>query len=281
MDRGDARTPTRQRARWIGRGAALSVVALSLSACDTYDLPRLGMPTSATEQGDRIIRLWQGSWIAAFVVGALVLGLLAWAMVAYRKRDDEMPVQTRYNIPIELFYTAVPVVIIGVLFFFTARDETKLTSVSGHADERINVVGYRWSWTFNYLDQNTYDIGTPAQLPTLWVPDKKTVRFVLTSPDVIHDFWVPAFIEKRDIIPGRTNTFDLTMTRTGTFRGKCAELCGTYHGRMIFDVKVVSQADYNAHMQALRDLGQVGAVNGKVVTDATDKQGRTDIGGNP
>jgi cytochrome c oxidase subunit 2 len=281
MDRGDVRTPTRRRARSVGRGAALSVAALSLSACDTYDLPRLGMPTSATVQGDRIIRLWQGSWIAAFVVGALVIGLLFWSIVAYRKRDEDMPIQTRYNIPIELFYTAVPVVIIGVLFFFTARDETKLTSVSGKADTHINVVGYRWGWSFNYLDDKTYDTGTPAQLPTLWVPVDRTVRFVLTSPDVIHDFWVPAFIEKRDIIPGRTNQFDLTMTRTGTFRGRCAEFCGTYHARMLFEVKVVSQADYEKHMKALHDLGQVGAVNGKVITDATDKQGRTSIGDSP
>ena len=143
----------------------------------------------------------------------------------------------------------------------------------------MNVVGYRWSWTFNYVDAQTYDVGSPAQLPTLWLPVKSTVQFQLTSPDVIHDFWVPAFLEKRDIIPGKMNVYDLTLTREGTFRGKCAELCGTYHSRMLFNVKVVSQADFDAHMQLLKDLGQTGQINGKVLTNVTGKQGRTSIGG--
>jgi cytochrome c oxidase subunit 2 len=259
--------------------AGLSALALVLSACSTKDLPRLGMPVSATDQGDRITRLWQGAWIAAFGVGAIVLGLLLWAVVVYRRRNEDLPVQTRYNVPIEIFYTAVPLVVLAVLFFFTARDENKLTSTTKNPDLTVNVVGYRWSWTFNYLDTKTYDIGTPAQLPTLWLPVKSTVRFELTSPDVIHDFWVPAFIEKRDVVPGRINSFDLTLTRTGTFRGKCAELCGTYHSRMLFEVKVVSKADFDAHMQQLVALGQTGAVNQTVETNTTNKQGRTEIGG--
>ena len=280
MDRGDTRTPTRQRARWIGRGAALSVAALSLSACDTYDLPRLGHAHLRDRAGRRIIRLWQGSWIAASssVRGPRPAGL---GDVAYRKRDEEMPVQTRYNIPIELFYTAVPVVIIGVLFFFTARDETKLTSVTGHADTHINVVGYRWGWTFNYLDEQDLrhrDTGAAADPVGAGRPDG-AVRADLARR---HPRLLGARVHREARHhPGPHQPFDLTDDRTGTFRGRCAELCGTYHARMLFEVKVVSQADYEQHMQALHDLGQVGAVNGKVITDATDKQGRTDIGGTP
>jgi cytochrome c oxidase subunit 2 len=270
---------TRRRARRLSRAAALATGAVLLSGCSTKDLPRLGLPRSATTQGDRITRLWQGSWIAAFGVGAIVLGLLLWAIVVYRRRSEDMPVQTRYNVPIEIFYTAVPLVILAVLFFFTARDESKLTSTSEKPNLTVNVVGYRWSWTFNYLDSSTYDVGTPAQLPTLWLPVNQTVRFELTSPDVIHDFWVPAFIEKRDIVPGRINTYDLTPDRTGTFRGKCAELCGTYHSRMLFEVKVVTQDQFNAHIQQLKALGQTGQIDGKVLTNVTDKQGRTTIGG--
>jgi cytochrome c oxidase subunit 2 len=268
------------RARRLAGLGALTLLAASLSGCGVKDLPRLGMPYSATEQGDRILRLWQGAWIAAFAVGLLVVGLIFWAMVAYRRRsNDEVPVQTKYNVPIEIFYTAVPLVIIAVLFFFTARDESKLTATTEHPDLTVNVVGFRWGWTFNYVDSQTFDVGSPAQLPTLWLPVKATVQFQLTSPDVIHDFWVPAFLEKRDIIPGKMNVYDLTLTREGSFRGKCAELCGTYHSRMLFNVKVVSQADFDAHMQLLKDLGQTGQINGKVLTNVTGKQGRTSIGG--
>jgi cytochrome c oxidase subunit 2 len=266
-------------ARRLGLGTTLTVLAVSLSACSTADLPRLGMPRSATVEGERIIRLWQGAWLAAFGVGAIVIGLLLWAAVAYRRRNEDMPVQTRYNVPIEIFYTAVPLVVLAALFFFTARDESKLTATTAHPGLRVNVVAYRWSWTFNYLDDHTYDVGSPAQLPTLWLPVHETVEFQLTSPDVIHDFWVPAFIEKRDVIPGRINTYDLTPNRIGTFRGKCAELCGTYHSRMLFNVRVVSREDFATHMQQLRALGQTGQVNGKVLTNVTDKQGRTAIGG--
>jgi cytochrome c oxidase subunit II len=273
------RAPAARGARRLGLGAMLTLLVVSVSACTTKDLPRLGMPVSATDQGDRIIRLWQGAWIAAFGVGAIVLGLLLWSVVVYRKRDEEMPLQTRYNVPIEIFYTAVPLVVLAALFFFTARDESKLTSTSEHPDLTVNVVAYRWSWSFNYLDNNTYDIGSPAQLPTLWLPVGATVRFELTSPDVIHDFWVPAFIEKRDVIPGRINSYDLKLTRTGTFRGKCAELCGTYHSRMLFNVKVVTPEQFSAHMQDLQALGQTGKINGKVLTNVTNKQGRIAIGG--
>jgi len=272
-------TTPAHRAKRLARLGVLCLAAVSLSGCDLKRVARLGMPTSATTQGDRIVHLWQGAWLAATVVGLIVVGLIIWAVIAYRRRGEAVPAQTRYNVPIEILYTAVPLVVIAVLFFFTARDEAKLTAVTDHPDLRVNVVGYRWSWTFNYLDSDTFDVGSPAQLPTLWLPVNQTVQFELTSPDVIHDFWVVEFIEKRDIIPGRINTYDLTPTRIGTYRGECAELCGTYHSRMLFQVKVVSKADFDAHIALLKSLGQNGQINGKVLTNVTGKQGRTRIGG--
>src|SRR5690349_12847249 len=94
-------------------------------------------------------------------------------------------------------------------------------------------------------------VGTPAEPPTLVLPVNEVVRFDLNSPDVIHSFWVAGFHYKEDVIPGKTNTFTLTPTREGTYAGKCAELCGVYHSRMLFNVKIVSKTEYDDYVKKL------------------------------
>jgi cytochrome c oxidase subunit 2 len=84
---------------------------------------------------------------------------------------------------------------------------------------------------------------------------------VLNARDVIHSFWVPAFLYKMDMIPGITNTFQVVPTKEGTYVGKCAELCGEYHSEMLFQVLVVSQQDYDAHMADLAARGQTGSLD--------------------
>jgi cytochrome c oxidase subunit 2 len=175
-----------------------------------------------------------------------------------KKSESEIPIQTRYNLPIEVLYTVIPFIIIAVLFYFTARDESILLDTKKKPDMTVNVVGRQWSWSFNYLDDQVYDAGTPASRPQLWLPVDKRVKFVLTSADVIHSFWVPSFLFKMDDFPGRNNTFELTPDKIGRYEGKCAELCGTYHARMLFEVHVVSDADYRAHVAQLRRAGQAG-----------------------
>jgi cytochrome c oxidase subunit 2 len=220
------------------------------------------MPVPATKEGPRIMSLWQGSWLAALLVGLLVWGLLIWAIVAYRRKaGDALPAQVKYNVPIEILYTVAPLLMVLALFYFTARDQTILTKVSNDQKHTVNVVGWRWSWGFNYLEESAYEVGTPAQRPTLWLPVNEKVKFELTSPDVIHSFWVPAFLMKMDVIPGRKNAFELTPDRLGTFAGKCAELCGVDHSRMLFDVKVVTRAEYDAHIAQLKAIGQSGVLN--------------------
>ena len=132
----------------------------------------------------------------------------------------------------------------------------------------LGVVGFRWSWTFNYLEEGVYDVGTPGERPQLYLPVDETVRFSLTSPDVIHSFWVPAFLHKMDVIPGRNNKFEVTPNKIGVYAGKCTELCGADHARMLFDVHVVSRADYEAHLQKLRDAGQIGVLDSGRSSDA-------------
>ena len=159
-----------------------------------------------------MLSLWQGSWIAALFVGCLVWGLIIWCIIAYRKRDETAAPQLAFNLPIEILYTIVPVIFVGVLFYFTARDENAIDKLSPNPDVTVEVVGFQWDWQFNYLssadDATAVTLasvtgdnahGSPA---TLELPAGDSVRFKLVSPDVIHAFWVPAFLFKRDVIPG-------------------------------------------------------------------------------
>ncbi|MCX4582727.1 cytochrome c oxidase subunit II [Streptomyces sp. NBC_01481] len=296
---GSDRSSRRPMRRKLLQVLTAGVVLATASGCTYKDFPRLGMPTPVTEEAPRILSLWQGSWAAALVTGILVWGLIIWSVIFHRRSRTkvEVPPQTRYNMPIEALYTVVPLIIVSVLFYFTARDETKLLALSKPA-HTVNVVGYQWSWGFNYIenvagstgdakaDKNlgaipdkyradfpanaggVYDAGVPGTRnpqngnpgPTLWLPKGEKVRFILSSRDVIHSFWVLPFLFKQDVIPGHTNVFEVTPTREGTFRGKCAELCGVDHSRMLFNVKVVSPERYQQHLKELAEEGKTGYI---------------------
>jgi cytochrome c oxidase subunit 2 len=260
----------------IGTVFLVSTSLLLLGACSTEDqeqIRRLAMPEPATDRAPFIDDLWKWSWVAAAIVGVLVWGLILYAAFKFRRRsDDEVPVQTRYNLPIEILYTVAPIVMVLVFFFFTVQTQNDVlasASESGEADHEINVVGQQWSWTFNYLEDealggstSVYEGGTTADRPTLVLPVDETIRVELASPDVIHSFWVPAFLFKMDVVPGRANSFSFTPTREGEFVGRCAELCGAYHSRMLFNVEVVSAEEYAAHLQELADQGNTGVARG-------------------
>ena len=221
---------------------------------------RLGLPEPATEETPLIGNLWIGAWIAALAVGVFVWGLIIWAVIAYRRRSDELPKQTRFNMPIEFLYTATPLVVIAALFYFTVDHQEQILDTSEQPDLTVSVIGQQWSWTFNYVDEDVYDVGTTNERPTLYLPVDQSVRFDLNSPDVIHSFWIPSFYMKLDVIPGHENSFQLTPNREGTYAGKCAELCGAYHSSMLFDVEVVSESEYQQHMEDLRDEGKTGQI---------------------
>jgi cytochrome c oxidase subunit 2 len=248
------------RRRRIARATLLTVALTSLAGCTSNAFTRLAMPKPITAQGKVTLTLWQGSWIAAFAVGAIVWGLIIWTVIAFRKRSDELPPQVRYNLPIEVLYTIVPFILIAVLFYFTARDENYIDKLSPHPNVVVNVTGFQWSWEFQYPDLgNVQIIGTADKDPTLVLPVGETVRFNLTSPDVIHAFWVPAFLFKRDVVPGHPNHFEITTTATGTFDGRCSELCGIYHSEMLFTVKVVSQQEFQQFIAAQQAAQQSAA----------------------
>jgi cytochrome c oxidase subunit II len=235
-----------------------SVLLTVLTACSSDDMPTFAMPVRhATNQSTRILSLWQGSWIAALAVGVITWGLILWPVIAFRRRRNQtsLPPQTRYNLPIEVFYTAVPLIMVAVFFYFTARDEDVIMRTSAHPQHRILVSAQQWSWQFSYTSDagvGTTVTGTPGHPPTLYLPEGESVLFSLRSNDVIHSFWVPAFLFKMDVIPGRTNHFQITPTQLGRFKGRCAELCGQDHSRMLFNVKVVSPAAYQTYLTYLK-----------------------------
>ena len=199
---------------------------------------------------------WTGGWIAALVVGVMVWGLIIWAAIFHRRRGNEIPAQTKYNIPIEILYTIVPFIIVAVFFYFTARDQSEIMKISPDSTSVhvIKVNGIRWSWQFTYenLGPETAVTGTPGQPPVLYLPVGERVRFELTSSDVNHSFWIPAFMMKMDNLAGVTNRFEVTPTKEGTYPGRCAELCGRNHSLMLFTVKVVSPSEYQQQISKLK-----------------------------
>ena len=262
------------RPRKVLLAAAAGVGAFALAGCSADTVSqwgRFGLPVAASDRAPLIGNLWTGAWIAALVVGVFVWGLIIWVMIRYRKKSpDQQPEQKQYNLPLELLYTLVPFLIIAVLFFFTVQTQNGVLAKASEQQSglhTVNVIGQKWSWTFNYMEADNpavgavvHQAGTIDKIPDLYLPVDKPVRFNLTSADVIHSFYIPAFYFKLDVIPGRVNSFDVTPDRIGTYSGKCAELCGTYHAAMLFTVHVVSEEDYLAYLNQLKAAGQTGEI---------------------
>jgi cytochrome c oxidase subunit 2 len=253
---------------------AVALLAL-LSGCDVGEaFGGFGWPQEGiTDDAHRMYDLWIGSTVAALVVGVLVWGLIFWCVIRYRKRGDELPMQTRYNIPMETVYTIAPFLIIAVLFYYTAVVQADVDRTSKNPDLVVEVVAYKWNWQFNYLDGMGEEADTVAStlgssdyIPVLVVPSGRRIRFEETSRDVVHSFWVPELLFKRDVFPGTLrNSFEVTIDREGAYIGRCAELCGTYHSMMNFEMRVVSPDKFDRFLAAKQDgmstpdaLGSIG-----------------------
>ncbi|TQL53818.1 aa3-type cytochrome oxidase subunit II [Subtercola boreus] len=265
---------SKRRLRWVAIPVMVSM-GLLLAGCSQQQLQGfLPGEQGTTNNTDKVTGLWVTSWLVLLAVGVITWGLTIWAVVVFRRRRGQtgLPVQLRYNMPIEIFYTVVPLILVLGFFAFTAKDQAEIEQPYSAPDEVISVYGKQWAWDFNYVNQNVYTAGVQAQadpadpngslveseIPTLVLPVDKKITIELHARDVIHSFWVIDFLYKKDMIPGKTNYMYVTPERIGTFAGKCAELCGEYHSDMLFNVKVVSQADYDAYTKSLADQGFTG-----------------------
>jgi cytochrome c oxidase subunit II len=225
--------------RTLVRRAALVACVLLLAGCGSD----LGMPSPVTTQAAKTRDLWRVFVVIALVVGLIVYGLIIFVVVRYRRRredDGEVnPNQRQYQVPIEIIYTALPLVIVGVLFGLSIRTERDVNHSDAHPDLTVKVVAFQWQWQFAYDGSPVVVTGVPTKEPVLVLPTERSVRLEFSSPDVVHSFWVPHFIEKRDVIPRVDNAIDVRITEAGQWDGVCAEFCGLNHTSMRFSVQAV------------------------------------------
>ena len=244
-----------------GRAAAIGLASAALLAgCGG----RFGVPEPASEQGAEVLDLWRVLLFVAAALGALVVGLLAWVVLRYRrpKGSTGLPGQRRENLPLEILYTAVPLVVVAVVFGLTLRAQGPVNRLSRTPALRVEVTGFQWGWRFRYPAQRVTVVGDSNSPPTLVLPVGQTTRLRLGSPDVIHSFFVPAFLVKRDAIPGMDNDIDVRPSRVGRFGGSCAEFCGLDHGRMTFDVEVVEVQQFQQWAAQQAEQEQPGGPQG-------------------
>ena len=283
--------------------ALLAPLAVLLTGCSTPNIS-FGFLRGVTKQAHEIRTLWTWSCITALTLGVIVWGLIFWCCIRYRKRNDDIPRQTKYNFWIEITCFAFPFFVITGLFIGTVNVEDDVNHLSANPDVSIQVDAFKWNWQFEYHGYRgmtghesakptslaytnpatgkplvdrlhnqpplyLYTVGSQFEIPVLVVPVNQKVQVDEHSYDVIHSFWVPEFLFKRDVFPyggnqtninnnnsdARDNKFEFTATSTGSFVGRCAELCGIYHSQMNFEVRVVPQKTFVAYVDALKKIG--------------------------
>jgi cytochrome c oxidase subunit II len=246
----------------------IAIVALALAgitpqrAWDSF-FP-VGGQAVVTDRAHDTRALYDIVFYIAAAIFLIVEGLIIFTAIRYRRKpdDNELPPQTHGNNLVEVIWTVIPLVIVLVLF---GLSWSTLNAVDAKADPGgvyVRAVAARFQWKFDYLDgpdgirpdgsqpKVLYEQLLPGgDAGGLVLPVGQQVHVTLTSPDVIHAFYVPKFLFKRDVVPGKLNNFDFTIDTPGTYRGQCAELCGEFHGSMLFDVHALPQADFEAWFQ--------------------------------
>lgn len=249
-----AARPRRRRLLW---GLVLAG-PLVLGGCGLS--PTYGASRGATKQGHDIFKLYSGMMTTGIIVGGVVTLLILFVVIRYRRRSDDMPRQFHESIPIEILYTAIPILIVTVIFGFTVLTENNVDATTaanatvtstGTPVVNVRVTAFQWGWRFDYPSLNVGVAGETTQGPEnrgpqMVVPIGQTVQVTLVSDDVIHAFYVRDFNFNRQALPGVTNIFDLTVLRGGTFNGQCIQFCGLYHAEMLFTVKAVSPPAFRA-----------------------------------
>jgi cytochrome c oxidase subunit 2 len=229
---------------------------LLLAGCNMY--PSYGASHGSTTQGQDTFRLYSGMMTTGVIIGGAVGLLILFTVLRYRRRSDEMPKQFHENIPIEILYTGIPIIIVGFLFFFTVLTENNVDATvpvnatvtsAGVPVEHVTVTAFQWGWRFSYPDHNVsvageVTNGPGGHGPQMVLPVGEEVQITLVSNDVIHGFYVRDFNFSRYALPGVVNLFDLDIVHAGTYYGQCTQICGLYHSEMLFSVRAVAPSDF-------------------------------------
>ena len=211
-------------------------------------------PEPKTEAAKSVFTLYNIVLAMGIAVFLGVEGFIVYAIFRYRRRDDRLPPQTHGNTLVEIIWTAIPTVIVLILFVLSIVTLQRVEAVTP-GGVNIEVDGFQWQWQFRYLDDddnpdNDYSVvGNPASPAVMVVPVGEPVHLTLVSRDVIHSFFVPQFLIKRDLIPfpegEAPNELEFTVTEEGTYHGQCAEFCGNLHAQMTFSVQAMPRAQYD------------------------------------
>ncbi|MBT0565307.1 cytochrome c oxidase subunit II [Williamsia sp. CHRR-6] len=292
--------------------AALGLSSFLMTGCSLDEAMRFGWPKGVTPEAQDMRHLWTWSVVAALLMGIIVWSLTFWTITFHRRKgrgpltaDEEFPRQTAYNVPLELTYTVIPLIIVAVLFYFTIIVQNKVEAKQADPAVVVDITAFQWNWKFGYR-QVTMDNGEkyngferngspfefqrerekregkevplPAggrdddirnylkfdkietqgssdEIPVLVLPTGKRIEFEQAAADVIHSFWVPEFLFKRDVFPfpkqnHQDNRWQVSsIDRTGAFVGRCAEMCGTYHSMMNFEVRAVTPQKFEAYIR--------------------------------
>jgi cytochrome c oxidase subunit 2 len=225
-----------------GRQLTLALLPLLIAGC---------APAAVTTEARAARNAYNVFLIAAAVVFAVVAIWLLWSVVRYRRRNDELPAQIHGNTKLELLWTGIPLALVLFLFVVTIRAQHTVLA-DPPAKVNIDVTAFMWSWQFDYEGTDMRVVGDPNNVPEMLVPVGVPIHIKLRSADVVHSFYVPRALFKRQAIPGTTNDFEMNFQRVGLYHGQCAQFCGVNHADMLFRVKVVSQDQYERFLTSGR-----------------------------
>ncbi|MFV2031248.1 MAG: cytochrome c oxidase subunit II [Gammaproteobacteria bacterium] len=251
---------TRLARRWSVTlaGAVSTLLVSSANAELTLNMTKGVTPISREVYGLHMIVFW-----ISVAIGVVVFGAMAWSIIYHRKSKGAEAATFHESTAVEIAWTVVPLIILVGIAIPATKSLLKLEDAKSGAEINLQVTGIQWKWKYNYIDEGVEYISSLAQSsrdvikdPTgnknyllevdepVVLPINKKIRFLFSSDDVIHSWWVPDLAVKQDAIPGFVNDSWATILEPGTYRGQCAELCGKDHGFMPIVVKAVTQPEY-------------------------------------
>ena len=238
------------------------------------DAYQLNMRKGVTDISMQVYDLHMTIMIICAVIGVIVFGIMLYSLIFHRKSLGVKPADFHESVKVEIAWTVVPFVILMVMAVPAARTLIAMEDTS-EADVSIIVTGSQWKWHYNYMDNdveyysllatqpeeisNKFEKGSNYLLEVdrpLVIPTGKKVRFLITSDDVIHSWWVPDFAVKKDANPGFINEAWTKVNEPGVYRGQCAELCGKDHGFMPVVVIAKEPAEYANWIQEQEEISR-------------------------
>ncbi|MDP3293166.1 MAG: cytochrome c oxidase subunit II [Nevskia sp.] len=277
------------------RGLALAMTGMAGSfaarAADTMESAYWNLPKGVTDISNEVWHLHMAAFWVCVVIAIVVFGVMFYSIFAHRRSKHPVPATFHHSTTVEIIWTIIPFVILIGLAVPAAGTLIKQYDTR-NAEMTVKITGYQWKWQYEYVGEGVSFFSTldpesnnarqlhsgidPKTVPHylhntdnyLVLPVGKKVRFLLTSNDVIHGWWVPDLAIKKDAIPGYINEMWTQINEPGIYRGQCTVLCGRDHGFMPIVVHAMSAADYAAWLAKQKGGAEVAAAAPVVATDA-------------